>query len=234
MNKIIFILIPLIASFIVLFTSLAYIYWFSIKLNKQISTSPEDWAHFGDFFGGIISSILTYLTLLTVILTLYYQKEELSLTRKELEESRRISNLQEMSLRSQAISQRKSLFESAFMQMIEIHFKLLDSYKKDEKDGGQNFIENIVMLTKLLKNNNEYDFRNLMDIRMHRHLFHFASIVDLIYQNESLNLDEKKYYLNITKNIIGDTVIEFIRIAYHLPHLNKIREQLLQLCSDVV
>ncbi|MCW7503531.1 hypothetical protein [Leptospira paudalimensis] len=233
LKNIIFIIIPIFASVILALATIVFIYWFAYKLNKPVSNLLEDWAHFGDFFGGIIGSILTFLTLLTVILTLYYQREELITTRQELKESMRIASLQEESLRSQANAQNKSLFESGFMQMIEIHFRLIDSYKIGTRDGGQHFIQEIINLTEILRENNQYDFRNSMDYRMHRHLFHLSSIIDLIFKNSILTNEEQLHYLRIVQNVIGDKVIEFIRLTYHIHYLKSIREQLLKLCSDV-
>ncbi|TGK18386.1 hypothetical protein [Leptospira stimsonii] len=232
-EKFIFILIPTIAFILVITAVIVFTYWFAYELNKPISNLLEDWAHFGDFLGGTIGSILTFLTLLTVVLTLYYQREELSNTRQELRESMRIAALQEEALRSQANAQNKSVFESAFMQMTEIHFRLIDSYKIGNKDGSQNFAENILRLIKVLKENSEYDFRGIMDSRMHRHLFHFAAIVDLIVNNSMLSDSDQEYYIRVLQNIIGDNVIEFIRLAYSLQYFNNIRGQLLRLCSDV-
>jgi len=48
---------------------------------------PAEWAMFGDYVGGVANPLLGFLTIFLLILSLYYQSQELSATRQELAQS---------------------------------------------------------------------------------------------------------------------------------------------------
>lgn len=53
-----------------------YLYWFKIKLGFHTSHDPEVWGQFGDFVGGILNPILSFITVLILIVTSLYQQKQ--------------------------------------------------------------------------------------------------------------------------------------------------------------
>ena len=49
---------------------------------------PAEWAMFGDFVGGLANPLLGFLTIFLLIVSLFYQSQELAATRKELAQSK--------------------------------------------------------------------------------------------------------------------------------------------------
>lgn len=52
----------------------SYIGWFFFHLNQDISKSGEQWGQLGDFFGGVLNPILTFITIIILIKTSLYQE----------------------------------------------------------------------------------------------------------------------------------------------------------------
>ncbi|MFT6908549.1 MAG: hypothetical protein ACJAS1_005251 [Oleiphilaceae bacterium] len=72
-------LIKRIASFalvILVLTWVAYWYNFGFLQDQGISKTANDWALLGDFLGGVLNPILTFLTIIILIKSLSLQKEE--------------------------------------------------------------------------------------------------------------------------------------------------------------
>ncbi|EKN3724277.1 TPA: hypothetical protein ACPZRY_001752 [Yersinia enterocolitica] len=63
------------AGCIVLIIS-SYVGWFFFHLKRDISPSGEQWGQFGDFFGGILNPILSFITICILIKTSLYQERQ--------------------------------------------------------------------------------------------------------------------------------------------------------------
>lgn len=72
---------------------------------------------FGDFFGGVLNPILTFLTLIGLIVTIIIQRQELALSRKEYVKTAD-------ALSTQAI-------ETTFFNMIDLHHKIAEELRLD-------------------------------------------------------------------------------------------------------
>jgi hypothetical protein len=77
------IFIPLVGLFIICI--LLGIYFF--KFNGSLGTN-SDFGAFGDFLGGLLNPVLTFLTILLLIYSITFQLDELKETRKEIVRSR--------------------------------------------------------------------------------------------------------------------------------------------------
>lgn len=73
------IFIASIAAIVSVFAS--YFYFF----NYELSIKQEIWGVFGDFIGGTLNPILSFLALLALLITIAIQNKQLFLSRKELE-----------------------------------------------------------------------------------------------------------------------------------------------------
>lgn len=83
-------------------------------------TTPVSFGSFGDFFGGILNPIFTFLMLISLVVTIVLQKNELSLARKEFSRTADSLHSQNQNLELQR-------FENTF-------FKLLDYYEHCRND----------------------------------------------------------------------------------------------------
>ncbi|WP_040392216.1 hypothetical protein [Cellvibrio sp. BR] len=93
-------------------------YWlnFGFFLKYEISNSQEHWGQLGDFLGGILNPILTFLTILILI-------QSLSLQKNEIEKNKKYEKMKS--------------FETHFFNMIESQKKLFDIFQLSfEKDGS--------------------------------------------------------------------------------------------------
>lgn len=81
--------------------------------NGQLSLENSDWGFFGDFWAGTANPILGFLALLALLFTLWYQREELKLSREELSKSTR-------ALEEQSDSMQLQNFEHTFFEMLRL------------------------------------------------------------------------------------------------------------------
>lgn len=82
---------------------------------------------FGDFIGGTLNPILTFLTFMGLIVTIVLQQQELAETRKELERSASALEAQSTALQSQLTAIHSQNFESTFFQMLGLHNQLVSA-----------------------------------------------------------------------------------------------------------
>lgn len=59
-----------------------------IKFTGVLSSNQTDWGTFGDFIGGTLNPIFSFLSLLAILFTIHLQVQELEATRTELKQSR--------------------------------------------------------------------------------------------------------------------------------------------------
>lgn len=109
------------AAFLTLFAILAVILVFVFV--KYAYSNPEEAANLGttgDFIGGFLNPILTSLTFIGILLSIFLQRLELSHSRKELERSAD-------ALEEQLTSIRLQNFEASFFQMLNSFNSLVSS-----------------------------------------------------------------------------------------------------------
>ncbi|WP_063292816.1 MULTISPECIES: putative phage abortive infection protein [unclassified Pseudovibrio] len=80
----------------------------------------KDAGSFGDFFGGVVNPLLTFLTFMGLLLTIVLQQAELRETRSELKRSA-------TALESQLKATDRQNFESTFFQMLTLHNTIVNS-----------------------------------------------------------------------------------------------------------
>lgn len=71
-------------------------------------SNDTNFGTFGDFFGGMLNPILTFLTFMGLLITIVLQQKELRLTRKELKESSLALTEQSLTLAEQLKQSRKT------------------------------------------------------------------------------------------------------------------------------
>lgn len=122
--KFLFSLLILILIGLVAITSMIGAGYYDSELFKELGP-------WGDFFGGVLNPVLTFLTFFGVLITIVLQKIELSLTRDELERSAN-------ALESQIGAIEKQSFESTFFQMLSLHNNIVNSIDLYNLDTERN------------------------------------------------------------------------------------------------
>jgi uncharacterized membrane protein len=75
--------VPL-ALFLIFVIGIVYILNF---INGEISVQTSQWGAFGDYFGGILNPLLSFIVICLLLVDLKNSRSELALTRKEMEKS---------------------------------------------------------------------------------------------------------------------------------------------------
>jgi hypothetical protein len=102
---------------------IAFVLALSLYLYRfagPLSDSQATWGVFGDYMGGTLNPILTFLTLLALLATIVLQAQELHLSTKELRQSSR-------ALRSQSSTLQVQQFENAFFQLLNLHNSIVNN-----------------------------------------------------------------------------------------------------------
>ena len=98
----------------ILITAGCYILHFSLKLNYPISNNTSSWAELGEFFGGILGPILSFISIVLLIQSLKLQNDTNESLQLELNENKKTEKLKS--------------FETLFFNMVNSQaasFKLL-------------------------------------------------------------------------------------------------------------
>ncbi|TGL04987.1 hypothetical protein EHQ43_10100 [Leptospira bouyouniensis] len=113
------------------FLIIAFVYGYYNYNFPFITDDNELWAQFGDFVGGTLSSIFSFLTFLAILYTLHLQREELGLNREELRLSReelKIANKeagdQTRISRTQLENSKRQKNEAYLLEYMQVYSKL--------------------------------------------------------------------------------------------------------------
>lgn len=89
-------------------------------------SDPAGWGQLGDYFGGLLNPVFSFLTILALVLTLILQSRELKLSREELELSRTELRNSAEALRGQNKAIDRQSFEQTFFAWINNYRQFLD------------------------------------------------------------------------------------------------------------
>lgn len=102
---------------------------FLVLFVNLFSIGKSSFGEWGDFFGGVLNPILTFLTFMGLLITIVIQQTELKESRKEFKRSAD-------ALDDQSKSLKKQNFESTFFQMLSLHNDIVNSVDLVEKESG--------------------------------------------------------------------------------------------------
>ncbi|MFC3200299.1 putative phage abortive infection protein [Alteromonas oceani] len=85
-----------------------------------LSLGKSSFGEWGDFFGGVLNPILTFLTFMGLLITIVIQQKELKEARAEFKRSAD-------ALDEQSISMKRQSFENTFFQMLTQHNEIINS-----------------------------------------------------------------------------------------------------------
>ena len=101
--------------------------------NGNLSTDQAKWGTFGDYIGGTLNPILSFISLIALLTTIVLQSKELELTRDELKRSASAQEETKKILDKQSETLARQQFESTFFSMLDQHNKLLESLTTSNK-----------------------------------------------------------------------------------------------------
>ena len=93
---------------------LSYVYHFYYILNYSISNNTAEWAQLGDYAGGLLNPILSFVSLVLLIKSLRLQNEANLALRKELKNTEKTEKIK--------------AFETQFFNMLDSQKKSFDSF----------------------------------------------------------------------------------------------------------
>lgn len=101
-----------------------YIFYFRML---DITKDTSVWGTFGDYFGGTLNPIISFLALIGLLYTIHQQAQEMRETRKELESAaeQQRQQVEQQSRQSEIFNQQQ--FESTFFALLEQHNRIIDS-----------------------------------------------------------------------------------------------------------
>ncbi|WP_156394252.1 hypothetical protein [Methylobacterium sp. Leaf94] len=125
---------------------------FSILLNNKddIDAAPR-LGQYGDFFGGFSNPLLTFLTFLGVLYTVYLQREALNISKEEAKKATE-------NLRANAFTISKQNFEATLFQMINLHDSIVSA--TITQDGNFQSVQGRVAFGELLNKLSRYYTNN--------------------------------------------------------------------------
>jgi len=160
--------------FVAAITIIAAVFLFYfINFSGDISLSRERWGTFGDFVGGTLNPILSFLALIALLLTVILQNRQLEIsgneleaTREELRRSAEAHEKSEQSLQLQAKALEISARISAISHLLNLAedtirsittFTSGSSEEAQRNAAGKNKIELVLELSKLYEELKTFD-----------------------------------------------------------------------------
>ncbi|MAS87833.1 MAG: hypothetical protein CMH30_07670 [Micavibrio sp.] len=102
----------------------------------SVFIQPSTWGPYGDFIGGLLNPLLTFLTFIGLLITIILQQTELKEARKEFSRSAN-------ALDNQNTYIQKQIFESTFFQMLSLHNSIVNSLAYKKKTQKRKNVEDI-------------------------------------------------------------------------------------------
>lgn len=199
---------------LLVFSAVAAICLLAIDLYL-ISTGKKDYIGvFGDFFGGVLNPVLTFLTFFGLIATIVIQRQELRFARVEYEKTSEALNRQAV--------------ETTFFNILDLHHKIVDNIKVDKEElsercGATKSIGEIIRANKskenfIIEGRGAFDeilsfittgtsspdevlerYKKVQDKSNHilghyfRNLYQALKLIDNYDKDKSTELDKRKY-----------------------------------------
>lgn len=121
---------------LILFFAVVLIYqaidFYRDQFGADIAERRETWGQFGDYFGGLLNPILSFLALIALLFTIILQSKELKLATREMHDS-------STALKEQSDSLKLQNFENTFFNLLNNHKNSANNYSiKSQKNNTEN------------------------------------------------------------------------------------------------
>lgn len=182
---------------------------------------------FGDYFGGMLNPVLTFLTFMGLLITIVLQQKELRLTRREIKTS-------STALSEQAITQEKQRFENTFFSLFEQHNQILNlicTPRKDKwSDGGSDLKQVHNQCTKdnigtLRDAKAKLQSKNELVGHFYRTMYQLLKLIATKHPGSQIGLEcpeellksipvsnEEKFYANLVRSVLSYEVTQLLAI----------------------
>lgn len=103
---------------------ITYVFTFGVHLSQ----SQETWGQFGDFLGGVLNPIFSFLALIGLLITIALQVRQLRISAHELRSA-------EAALSAQSDATRVQNFETSFFQLLRLHNDVVNAIDLQSEEG---------------------------------------------------------------------------------------------------
>ncbi|TXH70788.1 MAG: hypothetical protein E6Q83_04520 [Thiothrix sp.] len=200
------------------------LFYFYHHFYQDISTNNADWGTFGDFLGGSLNPILSFLGLMALLLTIRLQLKELKETRDELKRAADAQANSEVVLRKQIETQGKQKFENTFFALLNQHNNTLLALA-GYLDGSKEF-SNMINSNDIYSASIIFQERNHIWERYFRILYQLLKFIftnypqpnedderDFIIENITLDVSkDEKMYSNIVRSYLTYQVTQLLAL----------------------
>lgn len=192
--------LTLIAIFVLILIASIYIFVSNFFLNTIVSPSETLWGIFGDTLGGTLNPILTFISFLAILYTIYLQGKELSETRKELARTAETQEIQK--------------FENLFFKLIDTHELVARDLLSATIEVNEPINDDTGEFMIVSRNYIEHQYKNIFKSK-------FADIESARKRLHSKNNIHGRYYIFLY-NILKNNFIQNNRLTEEVlsnPHL---------------
>jgi len=152
-----------IAAGLIVLVSLLYLGNFYFRLGYVVSDSPEAWGQLGDYVGGVLNPLLSFISIVLLIKSLTLQNDANSDLRDEIRNTRKTERLRS--------------FEAQLFHMIESQRSLFDSLRLEISSNGENIekfgVDAVIAIEdEIIRIREEFDLDQLGDDRIREFLKH--------------------------------------------------------------
>lgn len=222
--------LKIIFLFAVIFVVIIFSLYF-IKFSGTLSNNPSVWAAFGDFVGGSLGAILSFLALIALLITIHIQSKELEATRAELSRSALAQEKSEATLKKQSDILSRQQFEQTFFSLLEQHNLTLNellatsSGRIGELTKLEDIKQTIFNQPALYSAKNKLEQKNHMCGHYFRILYQLLKFVATNIPNGEIGVsfdeakiikaplaDNEKMYSNIVRSFINYDVSQILAI----------------------
>lgn len=197
--------------------------------HGKISADHDKWGEFGDFFGGTVNPLLSFFSLIALLLTIAIQS-------KEQERSLISQKRTEGYLEEQKANQAKQQFERTFFSLLDQHNNILEKisarnsyYSNNGSDlnqvsqwvfcGASGPVTSLQAAKKALERKNSlcgHYFRNLYQILKFVAIYHPHSKIGRKFLADDISNatvgDDEKMYSNIVRSFLSYEVTQLLAV----------------------
>lgn len=125
--------------------------FYFMNFNSELSTDQNIWGVFGDFIGGTLNPILSFLALIALLLTVVLQSKQLELSRRELQETKEAMQESAKAQQKMQIAQAKQAKAMEISARMTAITKLLEQNEEALKDLNLHKTESAATIGKKIK-----------------------------------------------------------------------------------
>jgi len=186
---------------LILYIAIDYINYF--KKADNIMKTQSDWGAMGDYFGGILNPVLTFITIIILLWTTHSQNEELKKQLKRQDEETKKANFDKMF--TLMLEQHNAFFlQNGFAESVtNIYKDLASEYCSSIHSHYVDFEESKKMLEKVFSNKENNTINAYL-----RFLYRFLKYLS---ENKN-NIENINDYSDILRSFISDNLLHVIAI----------------------